>query len=161
MSRQLFTASRVVPAAPEEIFALLADPARHVEMDGSGTVQRLVAGRGHMQLGSEFTMAMKVFGVPYRITSRVVEYEENRLIAWCHLGKNLWRYELEPGEDGTRVTESADYTSMRFQPVSRWLVRDQLIEDSIATTLDNLVKRFSIRGSGFSGEDVGPYPRNP
>ena len=143
MSKQLFTASRVVPAAPEEIFALLADPARHVEMDGSGTVQRLVAGRGPMKLGAEFTMAMKAFGVPYRITSRVVEYEENRRIAWCHLGGNLWRYELEPIEGGTRVTESADYRSMRFQPFSMWLVRVRLIDDSIATTLDNLVKRFA------------------
>ncbi len=143
MSKQFFTASRVVPAAAEEIFALLADPARHVEMDGSGTVQRLVAGRGPMHLESEFTMAMKAFGFPYRITSKVVEYEENRRIAWCHLGKNLWRYELEPTEGGTRVTESADYTCMRFQPVSMWLVRGRLIEDSLATTLDNLVKRFS------------------
>ena len=41
------------------------------------------------------------------------------------------------------MTESADYTSMRFQPVSMWMVREQLIEDSIATTLDNLVKRFA------------------
>ena len=143
MSKRLFTASRVVPAAPEEIFALLADPARHVEMDGSGTVQRLVAGRGPMHLGSEFTMAMKAFGFPYRITSKVVEYEENRRIAWRHLGNNLWRYELEPTEGGTRVTESADYTCMRLQPVSMWLVRVRLIEDSIATTLDNLVRRFA------------------
>ena len=143
MSKRLFTASRVVPAAPEEIFALLADPARHVEMDGSGTVQRLVNGRGPMQLGSEFTMAMKAFGFAYRITSKVVEYEENRCIAWCHLVENRWRYELEPVDDGTLVTESADYRSVRFQPLTMWLVKEQLIEDSIATTLDNLVKRFS------------------
>ena len=97
MSKRLFTASRVVPAAPEEIFALLADPARHAEIDGSGTLQRLVAGQGSMELGSKFTIAMKAYGFPYRITSKVVEYEENRLIAWCHLVKNRWRYELEPG----------------------------------------------------------------
>ena len=143
MSKRLFTASRVVPAAPEEIFALLADPARHVEMDGSGTVQRLVAGRGPMQLGSEFTMAMKAFGFPYRMTSKVVEYEENRRIAWCHLVKNRWRYELAPAEGGTRVTESADYTCTRLQPLTMLLIKDELIENSIATTLDNLVKRFA------------------
>lgn len=143
MGKRLFTASRVVPAAAEEIFALLADPARHVEMDGSGTVQRLVAGRGPMRLGSEFRMVMKAFGISYRITSRVVEYEENRRIAWCHLVKNLWRYELEPTEGGTRVTETADYRSVRFQPLTMWLVNDRLIEDSIATTLDNLVERFA------------------
>ena len=143
MSKRLFTAGRVVPAAPEEIFALLADPARHVELDGSGTVQRLVAGRGPLRLGSRFTMAMKAFGVPYRITSKVVEYEENRRIAWCHLVRNLWRYELEPTEGGTLVTESADYRSVRFRPLTMRLINDDLIEDSIATTLDNLVKRFT------------------
>ena len=143
MSKRLFTASRVVPAAPEEIFALLADPARHVEIDGSGTVQRLVTGRGSMQLGSEFTMVMKALGVPYRMTSKVLEYEENRRIAWCHLVKNRWRYELEPTEGGTRVTESADYRCTRFRPLTMWLIRDELVEDAIATTLDNLVKRFS------------------
>lgn len=143
MSKRLFTASRVVPAAPEEIFALLADPARHAEIDGSGTLQRLVAGQGSMKLGSKFTIAMKAYGFPYRITSKVVEYEENRLIAWCHLVKNRWRYELEPVEGGTRVTESADYRNLRFPHLTMWLVKDELIEDSIATTLDNLVKRFS------------------
>ena len=143
MSKRLFTAERVVPAAPEEIFALLADPARHVEIDGSGTVQRLVAGRGPMQLGSKFTMAMKAFGVPYRITNKVVEYEENRRIAWCHLVRNVWRYELEPADGGTLVTESADYRSVRFRPLTMRLIDDDLIEDSLTTTLDNLVKRFS------------------
>ena len=143
MSKRLFTAERVVPAAPEEIFALLADPARHVEIDGSGTVQRLVAGKGPMQLGSKFTMAMKAFGVPYRITSKVVEYEENRRIAWCHLVRNLWRYELEPADGGTLVTESADYRSVRFRPLTMRLINDDLIEDSLTTTLENLVKRFS------------------
>ena len=72
MSRQVFATGRAVPAAPEQIFAPPADPARHVELDGSGTVRRLVAGRGPMQLGSKFTMAMKAFGVPHRITSKVV-----------------------------------------------------------------------------------------
>ena len=39
----------------------------------------------------------------YRMTSKVVEYEENRRIAWCHLVKNRWRYELEPTEGGTQL----------------------------------------------------------
>ena len=143
MSKRLFTSSRVVPAAPEEIFALLADPARHVEIDGSGTLQKLIAGQGSMKLGSKFRIAMKAYGFPYRVTSKVVEYEENRLIAWCHLVKNRWRFELEPVEGGTRVAESADYRDIRFPRLTMRMVKDDLIEDSIATTLDNLVERFS------------------
>ena len=96
-----------------------------------------------MKLGSKFTIAMKTYGFPYRVTSKVVEYEENRLIAWCHLVKNRWRFELEPVEGGTRVTELADYRNIRFPRLTMWLVKDDLVEDSIATTLDNLVKRFS------------------
>ncbi len=96
-----------------------------------------------MQLGSKFTIAMKAYGFPYRVTSKVVEYEENRLIAWSHFIKNRWRYELEPVEGGTRVTESADYRSIRFPYLTTRMIKEELIEDSIATTLDNLVKRFS------------------
>ena len=51
-------------------------------------------------------------GAPYRITSKVVEFEEGRRIAWRHPGGHVWRYVLEPSGDGTRVTESFDYTSV-------------------------------------------------
>ena len=45
----------------------------------------------------------------------MVEYDENRLIAWAHFGKHRWRYELEPveGDDGpaTKVTETFDWST--------------------------------------------------
>ena len=37
--------------------------------------------------------------MPYRISSTVMEFVENRLIAWAHFGKHRWRYELELVED--------------------------------------------------------------
>ena len=46
MSNNLVSDSRVVPAPPEEFFALLADPARHNEIDGSETVQKLLSEPG-------------------------------------------------------------------------------------------------------------------
>jgi hypothetical protein len=54
---------------------------------------------------------MKMGPVPYRVTNTVVEYDENRLIAWQHFGKHRWRYELEPVDGGTRVTETFDYST--------------------------------------------------
>ena len=33
------TVERTIPAPPEAIFALLADPSRHHEIDGSGSVK--------------------------------------------------------------------------------------------------------------------------
>jgi len=40
------TVERVIPAPPEKIFDLLADPRRHPEIDGSGSVRRASARAG-------------------------------------------------------------------------------------------------------------------
>lgn len=143
MSEHVFTESRVVPASPEEVFALLADPARHCEFDGSGTVQGVVSAPGPMQLGSKFTITMTRGRSSYKVTSTVVEYEENRLIAWCHLVKNRWRYELEPVEGGTLVTETADYRNARFRRIAIKMQGPENLKANLAATLDNLVERFS------------------
>src|SRR4051812_42150492 len=102
--------SVVVAAPPEQIFDLLANPQRHAELDGSGTVKGSVSGPDRLQLGSRFGMRMRL-GAPYLIRNTVVEFEENRRIAWRHFSHHVWRYELEPVEDGTRVTETFDYST--------------------------------------------------
>ncbi len=43
----------------------------------------------------------------------MVEFEENRLIAWAHFGGHRWRYELEPIDEGTRVTETFDWSTAK------------------------------------------------
>jgi len=101
--------SRVIPQPAEKIFDLLASPAGHAKIDGSGSVRAVVNGPDRLELGSKFRMGMKL-GVPYRISSTVKELEENRLIAWAHLGGHRWRYELEPVEGGTLVTETFDWS---------------------------------------------------
>ena len=105
------TVERVIPAPASEIFALLADPARHRDIDGSGTVREAKAGSQKLELGSEFGMSMKL-GIPYSMVSKVVEFEPDRRIAWqtrspigfmnSFLGGRIWRYELEPADGGTR-----------------------------------------------------------
>jgi hypothetical protein len=86
--------SRIVAASPEAIFALLANPARHHEIDGSGTViSAQDDAPARLSLGSKFGMSMKV-GVPYRIENTVVAFVENETIAWKHFGGHVWRYEL-------------------------------------------------------------------
>jgi hypothetical protein len=48
-------------------------------------------------------------GINYRIQNTVVEYEENSLIGWRHLGRWIWRYELvNIGPQMTQVTETFD-----------------------------------------------------
>lgn len=111
MADRVVSSSRVINAAPERIFAVLADPARHGDIDGSGMVQSATDGSQRLALGSKFGMKMKMGPIPYRISSKVVEFEENRLIAWAHVGKHRWRYKLEPVEGGTNVTEEFDYST--------------------------------------------------
>ena len=113
------TVERVVPAPPERIFGLVADPRRHQDIDGSGTVRDATDLPERLSLGATFGMNME-YGGAYTMTSTVIEFEDNRRIAWQsrpprdsarwrHLfGGRIWRYELEPVEGGTRVRESWD-----------------------------------------------------
>jgi uncharacterized protein YndB with AHSA1/START domain len=110
---------RVIPAPPEKIFDLLADPARHRDIDGSGTVREATTGSERLALGSTFGTSMKQ-GFSYSMVSTVVEFDENRRIAWQSKppssfgarfgGGRIWRYQLEPIDGGTRVTETWDIT---------------------------------------------------
>jgi uncharacterized protein YndB with AHSA1/START domain len=116
-STDVVSVERVIPAPPEPIFDLLADPARHREIDGSGTVRDAKAGSERLALGSTFGMSMKML-LPYSMVSEVIEFDENRRIAWQTKppvswgvklgGGRIWRYELEPVDGGTRVRETWD-----------------------------------------------------
>ncbi len=107
----------MIPATAERIFAILADPGRHPEIDGSGTVKGVKTAGQTLALGSTFGMSMKL-GIPYSMVNTVIEFEPDRRIAWQTrppgripgklAGGRIWRYELEPVEGGTRVRESWD-----------------------------------------------------
>lgn len=108
MPPTIVSASTTIDAPPAAVFAILADPRQHQRIDGSGTVQGTVSGPERLTLGSEFGMDMKM-GASYKIKNKVVEYDEDRLIAWRHKGLHRWRYELTPTADGgTEVTETWD-----------------------------------------------------
>jgi hypothetical protein len=105
--------SRVIRAPAQRIFDLLADPKMHPVIDGGATVR---SPRGdnpeRLSLGAKFGMNMKI-GTPYPIVNTVVEFEEGKRIGWCHFAKAVWRYELEPVDGGTKVTETFDPTAAR------------------------------------------------
>jgi uncharacterized protein YndB with AHSA1/START domain len=119
MSNDVVTVERVIPAPPERIFALLKDANRHKDFDGSGTVRDAHGDPAPLTLGAKFGMNMRL-GMPYSMVSTVVEYDENKRIAWQPrpaypvanklAGGRIWRYELEPVDGGTRVRESWDIT---------------------------------------------------
>ena len=121
MPRLVETVERVIPAPPDRIWALVADPRRHQDINGNDTVRAAFDVPERMAIGSTFGMNMD-FGGAYTMVSTVIEYDEGRRIAWQsrpsaggsrwrHMfGGRIWRYELEPVEGGTRVRESWDLT---------------------------------------------------
>ena len=135
--------SIVVPAPAQDIFNLLADPRRHCEIDGSGSVKEAkVDAPERLSLNAKFTMNMRI-GLPYRMTNTVVEFEEGRLIGWRHFGGHVWRYVLEPVEGGTKVTEQFDWNTNRSPLFLKLMKAVENNSVSIQSTLENLVKRFS------------------
>ena len=140
------TVERFIAAPPEAIFDLLADPARHRDIDGSGTVRDAKAGSERLELGSRFGMDMKM-GMPYSMESTVIELEPNRRIAWqtrgpgrigSRVGGRIWRYELEPGDGGTLVKESWDIT--QESPFTKPAVRlgAKKAAENMAATLERI-----------------------
>lgn len=113
---------RVIHAPAASIFAVVADPARHPEIDGSGSVVKAKEGTpDRLSLGSTFGMSMKL-GLPYSMTNTVIEFEPDRRIAWQTrlsgplgklVGGRIWRYELEEADGGTLVRETWDITEDR------------------------------------------------
>lgn len=113
MDSDTISVERTIPATPEQIFALLSDAGRHQSFDGSGTVRGTREASRPLSLGTRFGMSMHQ-GVGYKTSNEVVEFEQDRLIAWQTtglkgiVGGRIWRYRLQPVEGGTRVTETWD-----------------------------------------------------
>ncbi len=142
MSTQQVSHSVVVNATPAQVFDLLADPRKHPELDGSGTVRSGISGPARLSLGAKFGMRMRI-GLPYVVRNEVVEFEENRRIAWRHPSHHVWRWELEPVEGGTRVKETFDYAPARRPKVLEKMGFPARNSKGIEQTLAALQQRFA------------------
>ncbi|HEY0125690.1 MAG TPA: SRPBCC family protein [Blastococcus sp.] len=148
MTGQLVSDHIDVDAPPAAVFAILADPRQHSRIDGSGSVGSVISAPDRITAeGQTFTVRMRLFGVPYLIRNRVVEFDAGRRIAWRHFTANRWRYELSPTADGgTRVTETFDMT--RADPVTTAVVRaakfPERNRDGITATLERLKKAAEV-----------------
>jgi len=113
----IVSVERVIAAPADRIFDLLADPARHHDIDGSGSVREAKEGPARLELGAKFGMSMHL-GIGYSMTNEVIEFDDGKRIALQTrpsgrfqgnlFGGRIWRYELEPADGGTRVRESWD-----------------------------------------------------
>jgi len=118
---QPVTVSRRIGAAAHDIFRILADPVRHLELDGSESLRGARSDTVISRVGDVFVMKMYFPHLgDYEMNNHVVEYEQDRRIGWepeSGLGHpeagsswgQRWSYQLAPdGPDATVVTEIYD-----------------------------------------------------
>ena len=80
MSEQrIVSAEREVSAPAEEIFKLIADPARQPDWDGNDNLASAEQGQRITGVDQSFTMELTN---GQNRTNYVIEFEEGRLIAW-------------------------------------------------------------------------------
>jgi hypothetical protein len=148
--------SKRIAAPPSCVFAILADPTKHIELDGSGMLRGAVTTGPLSGVGDVFTMRMffSKFG-DYEMNNHVVEFEPNRLIAWepeagrghpnagpPGLPENRWGhrwiFELAPdGPDATIVTEIYD-CSRAPQEEREDMDNGRVWMEAMTSTLKNL-----------------------
>ena len=122
--------SRTIDASPERVFALLADPGRHADLDGAGHLRGLAEGGRVSGVGDVFVMNMNQEGIgDYQMRSEVVDFEPGRRIAWApaihpagslsHVigdlnpSGHVWSWDLEPADGGgTTVTHTYDWSGV-------------------------------------------------
>lgn len=147
------TVTRTVDAGPAEIFAALADPARHTELDGSGLLRGLVEGSTLTGVGDEFVLDMhnSILG-DYQIRNVVTSYKQDREIGWApHLhpdgayadklgdmkpGGHTYTWILEPAGEGTKVTQVYDWSKVG-DPGFKALF-PMLGEEALATSIEKV-----------------------
>ena len=124
---QPVTVSRRIEAAAGDIFRVLANPRRHLDIDGSGMLRGAASEAMICGVGDVFTMRMYYSEHGnYEMNNHVVEFEQDRRIGWePEAGRghpdtapdstaaarwgHRWSFELVPdGPDATIVTEIYD-----------------------------------------------------
>jgi hypothetical protein len=136
------SASVEVDASAADVFDFVRRPANHSIISGDGTVKGTLSGPDELSMGDKFGMSMKL-GVPYRISSTVKEFEQDRVIAWSHPGRHRWRWTIEPLDgDRSRVTETFDLSTAVFPPGLRLVGFPKRHQDNVAKSVANVADHF-------------------
>ena len=123
--------SRRIDATAQQIFAVLRDPQRHREFDGSSMVRGSEAPPIEA-VGDEFIMGMhnEEFG-DYEMRNVLIEYVPDRAIAWAPKRHDIqddedwnhrWGWRLAPDGESTNVT--AFFDCRLVPPDGRRILRD-------------------------------------
>jgi Polyketide cyclase / dehydrase and lipid transport len=120
------SATTIIDAPAGAIFAVLADPASHAAIDGTGWVRESVDSQPLTAAGQVFRIAMYHPNHPdgnYQVANRVEAFDAPSVISWkpgyytedgsLGFGGWVWRYDLTPaGPSQTKVTLSYDWSAV-------------------------------------------------
>jgi hypothetical protein len=123
---ETLSASIVIEAPVGAIFAVLADPAKHAAIDGTGWVRDPFDRQPLTASGQTFRMAMYHPDHPdgdYQIVNQIQVLDSPNAISWkpgydagdgnLGFGGWIWRYDLTPaGPSSTEVTLSYDWSAV-------------------------------------------------
>ncbi|MCV7170057.1 polyketide cyclase [Mycobacterium manitobense] len=129
MPNDVITATTTVDASADTVFAILADPAQHAAIDGTGWVREPLDAKALTQVGQIFDVAMyhdnaEFSDGHYEVANRVVHFDRPHAIAWepgqrssergdIEFGGWIWRYDLTAeAPSRTRVTLTYDWSSV-------------------------------------------------
>ena len=126
VDQERVSAILTVALPAERVFAVLADPAVHAAIDGTGWVQEAVDRAPLTGVGQIFRMGMYHADHPdggYQTVNKVQVLDPPRAIGWLtgqekgdgelEFGRWLWRYDLVPlGPSATEVTLSYDWSAV-------------------------------------------------
>jgi hypothetical protein len=164
MSEERIEVQRVIEAEPAAIFAVLADPQGHVAIDATGMLQS-ADGDPVTAAGQSFVVHMDreaLIDFPmgrYDVTVSIKDYEQDALISWTILGQirpqigHVYGYRIEPGENGTVVTQFYDWSEI--DPQWREANIFPIISESALRATLGILDRTVKRGYPKPGQPVG------
>jgi Polyketide cyclase / dehydrase and lipid transport len=147
-------ASKVINAPADKIFALIADPNRHTDLDGAGMLRGLAGETPPLAaIGQAFTMNMNQPDLgDYRMVNTVTAFIPGARIGWgpavdpsCALAGQLgdieasghtYTYDLHPVDGGTEVTQTYDWTGVKDPNFEAFFPR--VSAEQLAGTLDRI-----------------------
>lgn len=141
---QQIQVSRTVEAPVERVFALLADPDRHPDLDGSGMLR---ASRTHTvltEVGDVFIMDLHAgdLGI-YQSQSVVTSYVRDRALGWSpgpvdrEPFGHTFTFTLDPdGDDHTLVTLTYDWSAVADEQLLAMMPR--VSREDLTRSLDRL-----------------------
>src|SRR5436190_16229759 len=126
MADESVSATLVIDAPADVIFGVLADPAKHAAIDGTGWVVEAVDDRLLTAAGQIFRVTMYHPNHPdgnYEMANEVQAFDAPSAISWkpgyttddggLDFGGWVWRYDLPPdGPSTTKVTLTYDWSAV-------------------------------------------------